>query len=139
LSGTSSSFRTKLWWNSHWMVLFQNLCLAVTLSNQDGCHSVIALLLKAALIQVCDYRLLGGSGFIVYLLQHFICIFVNSCYISRSLFQMLLWETRECSWYCNQAVGHTPGTREMASICPYRIKTNRRLWYYWVSRGTTPQ
>ena len=106
------------------------LCLAVTLSNQDGCHSVIALLLKAALIQVCDYRLLGGSGFIVYLLQHFICIFVNSCYISRSLFQMLLWETRECSWYCNQAVGHTPGTREMASICPYRIKTNRRLWYY---------
>ena len=109
---------------------FPKLCLAVTLSNQDGCHSVIALLLKAALIQVCDYRLLGASGFIVYLLQHFICIFVNSCYISQSLFQMLLWETRECSWYCNQAVGHTPGTREMASICPYRIKTNRRLWYY---------
>jgi hypothetical protein len=24
LSGTSSSIRTKLWWNSHWMVLFQN-------------------------------------------------------------------------------------------------------------------
>ena len=23
-SGTSSSIRTKLWWNSHWMVLFQN-------------------------------------------------------------------------------------------------------------------
>jgi hypothetical protein len=23
LSGTSSSIRTKLWWNSHWMVLFQ--------------------------------------------------------------------------------------------------------------------
>jgi hypothetical protein len=24
LSGTSSTIRTKLWWNSHWMVLFQN-------------------------------------------------------------------------------------------------------------------
>ena len=24
MSGTSSSIRTKLWWNSHWMVLFQN-------------------------------------------------------------------------------------------------------------------
>jgi hypothetical protein len=24
LSGTRSSIRTKLWWNSHWMVLFQN-------------------------------------------------------------------------------------------------------------------
>ena len=23
-SGTSSSIRTRLWWNSHWMVLFQN-------------------------------------------------------------------------------------------------------------------
>ena len=37
------------------------LCLAVTLSHQDGPHSVIALLLKAALIQVSDYRLLGAS------------------------------------------------------------------------------
>ena len=24
MSGTSSSIRTKLWWKSHWMVLFQN-------------------------------------------------------------------------------------------------------------------
>jgi hypothetical protein len=24
LSGTSNSIKTKLWWNSHWMVLFQN-------------------------------------------------------------------------------------------------------------------
>jgi hypothetical protein len=24
LSGASSSIRTKLWWNSHWMILFQN-------------------------------------------------------------------------------------------------------------------
>jgi lipopolysaccharide biosynthesis glycosyltransferase len=28
LSGTSSSIRTKLWWNSHWVVLFQN-CIIV--------------------------------------------------------------------------------------------------------------
>jgi hypothetical protein len=40
------------------------LCLAVTLSHQDGRHSAVALLLKAALIQVSDYRLLGASGFL---------------------------------------------------------------------------
>jgi hypothetical protein len=31
------------------------------LSHQDGRHSAVALLLKAALIQVSDYRLLGVS------------------------------------------------------------------------------
>jgi hypothetical protein len=30
---------------------------------QDGRHNAVALLLKAALIQVSDYRLLGASGF----------------------------------------------------------------------------
>jgi hypothetical protein len=39
------------------------LCPAVALSHQDGRHSAVALLLKAALIQVSDYRLLGASGF----------------------------------------------------------------------------
>jgi hypothetical protein len=34
------------------------------LSHQDGCHGAVALLLKAALIQVSDYRLLGASGLI---------------------------------------------------------------------------
>jgi hypothetical protein len=34
-------------------------CPAVALSGQDGRHSAVALLLKAALIQVSDYRLLG--------------------------------------------------------------------------------
>jgi hypothetical protein len=38
------------------------LCPAVAFSRQDGCHSAVALLLKAALIQVSDYRLLGASG-----------------------------------------------------------------------------
>jgi hypothetical protein len=38
------------------------LCPAVALSHQDGCHSAVALLLKAALIQVSDYRLLRASG-----------------------------------------------------------------------------
>jgi hypothetical protein len=38
-------------------------CPAVALSRQDGHHSAVALLLKAALIQVSDYRLLGASGF----------------------------------------------------------------------------
>jgi hypothetical protein len=32
------------------------------LSHQDGHHSAVALLLKAALIQVSDYRLLGASA-----------------------------------------------------------------------------
>jgi hypothetical protein len=39
------------------------LCLAVVLSFQDGRHSAVVLLLKAALIQVSDYRLLGVSGY----------------------------------------------------------------------------
>jgi hypothetical protein len=43
------------------------LCPAVTLSHQDGHHSAVVLLLKAALIQVSDYRLLGASG----LISHF--------------------------------------------------------------------
>ena len=38
------------------------LCSAIVLSHQDGHHSAVALLLKAALIQVSDYRLLGASG-----------------------------------------------------------------------------
>jgi hypothetical protein len=36
---------------------FPKLCPAVTLSHQDGHHSAVALLLKAALIQVSDYTL----------------------------------------------------------------------------------
>jgi hypothetical protein len=38
-------------------------CPAVALSRQDGHNSAVALLLKAALIQVSDYRLLGASVF----------------------------------------------------------------------------
>jgi succinate-acetate transporter protein len=37
------------------------------LSHQDGCHSAVALFLKAALIQVSDYRPLGASGFAIVL------------------------------------------------------------------------
>jgi hypothetical protein len=39
-------------------------CPAVALSRQDGHNSAVALLLKAALIQVSDYRLLGTSGIV---------------------------------------------------------------------------
>ena len=49
---------------------FPKLCLAVALSHQDGCHSAVALLLKAALIQVSDYRLLGAFGFTTFLYLH---------------------------------------------------------------------
>jgi hypothetical protein len=38
------------------------LC-GLAFSRQDGRHNAVALLLKAALIQVSDYRLLGASGF----------------------------------------------------------------------------
>ena len=37
-------------------------CPAVAFSRQDDRRSAVALLLKAALIQVSDYRLLGASG-----------------------------------------------------------------------------
>jgi hypothetical protein len=47
-------------------------CPAVALSRQYGHHSAVALLLKAALIQVSDYRLLGASGFTK---QRFVFIF----------------------------------------------------------------
>jgi hypothetical protein len=50
---------------------FPKLCPAVTLSHQDGHHSAVALSLKAALIQVSDYRLLGASGFILNLSMKF--------------------------------------------------------------------
>jgi hypothetical protein len=43
------------------------LCAAVALSRQDGHHSAVVLL-KAALIQVSDYRLLGASGFVTRLI-----------------------------------------------------------------------
>jgi hypothetical protein len=48
------------------------LCPAVTLSHQDGCHSAVALLLKAALIQVSDYRLLGASGLFFIIIFNYI-------------------------------------------------------------------
>jgi hypothetical protein len=42
------------------------LCPAVALFHQDGRHSAVALLLKAALIQVSDYMVLGASGFYLF-------------------------------------------------------------------------
>ena len=39
------------------------LCPTVALSHQDSHYSAVALLLKAALILVSDYRLLGASGY----------------------------------------------------------------------------
>ena len=45
--------------------LLPKLCPAVVLFHQDGRQSAVALLLKAALIQVSDYRLLGASCFLV--------------------------------------------------------------------------
>ena len=49
---------------------FRKLCPAVALSHQNGRHSAVALLLKAALIQVSDYRLLGASGFLLFTCQN---------------------------------------------------------------------
>jgi hypothetical protein len=54
---------------------FPKLCPAVLLSHQDGCHSAVALLLKAALIQASDYRFLRASG-----LAHIAKGNVSCCY-----------------------------------------------------------
>jgi uncharacterized protein (UPF0303 family) len=51
---------------SHRVHVKQSLAVGAILvegpNHQDGHHSAVALLLKAALIQVSDYRLLGASG-----------------------------------------------------------------------------
>ena len=88
LSGTSSSIRTKLWWNSHWMVLFQN-CV-----RQDGHHSAVTLLLKAALIQVSDYRLLGASG---YTIAPYICLKGSSLRNSLRRTIKIRWKINSCT------------------------------------------
>jgi hypothetical protein len=51
------------------------------LSHQDGHHSAVALLLKAALIQMSDYMLLGASGFIR-------CIDSCSVYVVKNLMRI---------------------------------------------------
>ena len=56
------------------------LCLAVMLSHQDGRHSAIALLLKSALIQVSDYRLLGACFFFILLVQCTLYICIGKCF-----------------------------------------------------------
>jgi hypothetical protein len=60
------------------------LCPAVALSRQDGRHSAVALLLKAALIQVSDYRLLGASGFqnnLTFVIQMLINVFPRIVFV----------------------------------------------------------
>jgi hypothetical protein len=52
-------------------------CPAVALSRQDGHHSAVALLLNAALIQVSDYRLLGGFFFIEFIEYHYTFLLLN--------------------------------------------------------------
>ena len=52
-------------------------CPAVALSRQDDRHSAVVLLLKAALIQVSDYRLLGASGLSLY---RFVTLEIPYCF-----------------------------------------------------------
>jgi hypothetical protein len=71
--GPSNEYFIKVWFQlSNWFQTRRFLCEfpigsyvklspAVALSHQNGHHSAVALLLKAALIQVSDYRLLGAS------------------------------------------------------------------------------
>jgi hypothetical protein len=73
LSLTKAAFNnnaTALWWPSWWESATaghnfgrgpSNDYSIKFGSNQDGHHSAVALLLKAALIQVNDYRLMGAS------------------------------------------------------------------------------
>jgi hypothetical protein len=46
--------------------------------HQDGRHSAVALLLKAALIQVRNYMLLGASGFKSFYNRMLIFLFFKS-------------------------------------------------------------
>ena len=74
---------------------FPKLCPAVALSHQDSCHSAVALLLKAALIQVSDYRLLGASG----LNETGISLPVDSWVMSGEQFEHdQLWVTNNGAW-----------------------------------------
>jgi hypothetical protein len=56
------------------------------LSQHDGCRSAVALLLKAALIQVSDYRLLGASG-----LSTQLQIVDNAKYLGLTISKNLSW------------------------------------------------
>jgi hypothetical protein len=71
----SNDYVIKVWFQfSNWLQIrrclcefpiddpLPKLCSAVAFSHQDGRSSAVALLLKAALIEVRDYRLLGASG-----------------------------------------------------------------------------
>jgi hypothetical protein len=50
-------------------------CPAVAFFRQDGRHSAVALLLKTALIQVSECRLLRASGFyVVFIFQRIFTI-----------------------------------------------------------------
>ena len=61
------------------------LCPAVALSRQDGHHSAVALLFKAALIQVSDYRLLGASGIHIEHICTFFVTFFSATIDGRNL------------------------------------------------------
>jgi hypothetical protein len=57
--------RTQFWKRTIKWLFHQRLVLIELLvpdKMQDGCRSAVALFLKAALIQVNDYRILGASG-----------------------------------------------------------------------------
>ena len=71
------------------------LCPAVALSHQDGHHSAVALLLKAALIQVSDYRLLGAYGFHCFSVIFYMC----NCYWYTSINVHALFHMYMCYIY----------------------------------------
>jgi hypothetical protein len=71
-------------------------CPAVALSRQDGRHSAVALLLKAALIQVSDYRLLGS---VTISLRNFVGEGMKSSSNDNSLNRKPLYENYDQTWY----------------------------------------
>ena len=101
------------------------LCPAVALSHQDGCHSAVALLLKAALIQVNDYRLLGASG-----LAHLAfrpCELLPSLFVRRrsvniSHLNLLL---RNHWANCSQTLGELSLDGPLPKLCPVIPTSNQ--------------
>jgi hypothetical protein len=103
------------------------LCPAVALSHQDGHHSAVALLLKAALIQVSDYRLLGASGLFSIPRRNFGKRPFNDYFI-KVWFQLSNWfQTR--GFLCEFPIGSY--VKLSLAVGAILVEGPNRLTYFW--------
>ena len=83
---------------------FPKLCPAVALSHQDGHHSAVALLLKAAMIQVSDYRLLGASGYYFTDIQSYHLPQISSYIIYNIILNRKPKTIPQCHYYIHSGI-----------------------------------